>query len=910
MKLEILAANGKALCATLRTLRALTLALALSCFALGPVLPARGEVSDVVVVFKTHFDIGYTDFASNVVQRYRTSMIDQALAVVDQNRAMPPAQQFVWTIPGWPMARIAEDWSGQTEERQRRILEAFKSGRFATHALPFSTHTELLEMEDLVHGIGYASRLARAASLPLPRDAKMTDVPCHSWFMPTLLRHAGVDFLHLGCNAASRSPEVPPLFWWEGPDGSRLLTMYSASGYGTGLVPAKDWPHKTWLALIHTGDNHGPPRPDEVATLLAEAAQKLPNVRVRIGRLSDFADALLAEKPDLPVIRGDMPDTWIHGPMCDPDGARLARTLRPLISTSATLDTLMDAWGLDAPDVAPALAAAAENSLLYGEHTWGGAFSWVTQYSAKKRLAYGDEWKALRAQGKYDRLEASWEEHSAYIRKAESAVKPALESQLRTLAAGVKRDGPRIVVFNPLPWTRTGLVTLSMEGIDAEAVEPAEGGELSALDRRGAEGTFVARDIPPLGYRTYVPTEPGRPTTALKGDVQSGVLESPYFQAKIDPARGTVRSLIDKASGRELIDHSAPEGLGQFLYERFDSNQVQRFVTDYVKITADWATNELGKPNLPLSSEVPYQALSPANFQVAIRKGALSVTAQMDAAPQRMLPATTTRLILYRDLPFADVEITLHQKAADPWPEAGWLCFPLNVVEPRYHLGRLGSIIDPAKDIVPGANRHLLALNTGLCATDSSGTGVGLCPLDNPIVSLDEPGCWKFSRDDVPKRSRVYVNLFNNQWTTNFRLWNGGTWTARVRLWTVDRYAPANALITPSMEARFPLLAAAAGGGAGRLPLTQTGLRITGARAYAVLGANSDGPGSVLRLWEQSGVSGECVVQLPDGMRLARVQPVDLRGTPRGAPIPLRDGAFSAHLKAFAPAVFRLERQP
>ena len=42
------------------------------------------KVEEVIVVFKTHFDIGYTDMGSNVVQTYRTTMIDQALAVVDE----------------------------------------------------------------------------------------------------------------------------------------------------------------------------------------------------------------------------------------------------------------------------------------------------------------------------------------------------------------------------------------------------------------------------------------------------------------------------------------------------------------------------------------------------------------------------------------------------------------------------------------------------------------------------------------------------------------------------------------------------------------------------------------------------------------------------------------------------------
>jgi hypothetical protein len=37
---------------------------------------AGAAVQEVVVVFKTHFDIGYTDLARNVVAKYRTSMID------------------------------------------------------------------------------------------------------------------------------------------------------------------------------------------------------------------------------------------------------------------------------------------------------------------------------------------------------------------------------------------------------------------------------------------------------------------------------------------------------------------------------------------------------------------------------------------------------------------------------------------------------------------------------------------------------------------------------------------------------------------------------------------------------------------------------------------------------------------
>lgn len=78
------------------------LALALGCVVQGRAAGASPPpLREVIVVFKTHFDIGYTDLASNVVARYRTAMIDQALEVCDQNRSLPPERRFIWTLPGW-----------------------------------------------------------------------------------------------------------------------------------------------------------------------------------------------------------------------------------------------------------------------------------------------------------------------------------------------------------------------------------------------------------------------------------------------------------------------------------------------------------------------------------------------------------------------------------------------------------------------------------------------------------------------------------------------------------------------------------------------------------------------------------------------------------------------------------------
>ncbi|MGC8638801.1 MAG: hypothetical protein ACP5XB_02850 [Isosphaeraceae bacterium] len=874
--------------------------------AASPEAPATG-VREIILVFKTHFDIGYTDLARNIVRKYRTTMIDKALDVVDRSRKLPREQQFVWTIPGWPMSKILQDWPGQTAERRGRILQAFHEGRFVVHALPFTTHTELLEPEDLVRGLEYASRVSREAGLPLPRDAKMTDVPSHSWILPTLLKHAGVDFLHLGCNAASSSPDLPILFRWEGPDGSRLLTFYSSGGYGTSLIPPEGWPYRTWLALIHTGDNQGPPAPEDVSRLLAEAKQKLPGVRVRIGRLSDFADAIEKEHADIPVVRGDMPDTWIHGPLCDPAGAKLARSARPDCEVAESLITHLRIWGLSFPDPRGGLTEAREQGLLYGEHTWGGALAWATPYGKGLNWSYGDAWKAERGAGRFNRLEESWAEHTRYIETAAGIVQPMLDALMTALARSVRTAGPRIVVFNPLPWQRDGVVRLKFTGPAPAALRPADGGPAVPVSKEGDAIVFLAPVIPATGYRTFsfasaadVPSTPG-------ASLRDNVLENEWFRVTLNPARGGIRSLVDRRDGRELVDQRSAYALGQYLYERFDSDQVAAYVRAYVKTSAEWAAAELGKPKMSSAMQVPYRAASPRRFEIHLEHSAVAETVTFESKPGGGIPhGLIVKVRLFRQAPYLDLEVTVKNKPADDWPEAGWVCLPAKIDggAPRFRIGRLGAVVDPARDFVRGSNHNLGAVNTGVAMVDAGGRGLAFCPLDSPLVSLDSPGIFKYDPTFIPRRPLAFVNLFNNQWTTNFRLWNEGTWTSRVRIWPVRDGDLDQSLITPALEARYPLIAAAAQGEgqAGRLPVAERGLEATRAGVLpCAFGPNPDGPGTILRLWEYAGESGPCQIHLPAAFQVKSVQPVDLRGRANGLKMHMDAHAITINFRAFAP---------
>jgi hypothetical protein len=216
--------------------------------------------------------------------------------------------------------------------------------------------------------------------------------------------------------------------------------------------------------------------------------------------------------------------------------------------------------------------------------------------------------------------------------------------------------------------------------------------------------------------------------------------------------------------------------------------------------------------------------------------------------------------------------------------------------------------MNPASDIVPGANRHLYAVSTGVAVFDAQGCGGAACSPDTPLVSLGEPGCWKFSLDYVPQKPIVYFNLFNNQYSTNYRLWNSGRWTFRVRVWAFDHYHAEADLVTPSLESRYPLLAATTDGPSGKLPASQGGLALSrkGVQVTA-FGKNSDGAGTVLRVWELSGASGKLSVTLPKGTRFSKATPVDLRGEKREVPLTIEGDRFTFDLGAYAPASVVLE---
>ncbi|MBT8300493.1 MAG: hypothetical protein KJO63_04125, partial [Maribacter sp.] len=235
--------------------------------------------------------------------------------------------------------------------------------------------------------------------------------------------------------------------------------------------------------------------------------------------------------------------------------------------------------------------------------------------------------------------------------------------------------------------------------------------------------------------------------------------------------------------------------------------------------------------------------------------------------------------IIYENSPFVEIVWGINGKRPNALPEAGWLSFPFALKNPEYRLNRLGGIVDPQRELVEGTNQDFVFLNTSMAMFDKKGSGIGLNTPDAPGISIDNTGLFKFSKNRSFKSGKVFINLFNNQWGTNFTEWIEGSFSSRFYIWNYTKYDEQETFIVPSEETRVPLEGVYYDGPKGDAPIKQQGIALSKKGvAVTTYGKNRDGDGILLRLWEQSGKGGSCEVMLPNGSSFKRAFACNLRG--------------------------------
>lgn len=145
------------------------------------------------------------------------------------------------------------------KDRDGIVEKAIKDGILTWHALPFTTHTELMNKELFQYGLDISQKLDKKIGKKTIA-AKMTDVPGHTIGMVPLLYEKGIKFLHIGVNPATPLPPVPNLFKWKLKD-SQIIVMYQGD-YGE-MAEFDDFV----ICFAHTNDNCGPQSTDEIINI-------------------------------------------------------------------------------------------------------------------------------------------------------------------------------------------------------------------------------------------------------------------------------------------------------------------------------------------------------------------------------------------------------------------------------------------------------------------------------------------------------------------------------------------------------------------------------------------------------------------------------------------------------------------
>ena len=387
------------------------------------------------VIFKTHLDVGFTDYAGRVVANYFEHFIPAALDLADEMRRRGGSDRFLWTTGSWLIYEYLE--KAPPAQRERMDM-SIRLGDIVWHGLPFTTHSELNDVELFRSGLRLSADLDKRFGRKTIA-AKMTDVPGHTRGMVPLLAEAGIQFLHIGVNEASTPPDVPPVFRWRDPSGAEVMVMYH-KGYGDlMLVPGLD----EGIYFAHTGDNLGPQKPEDVEATFRALRKRFPGAEVRASTLDAFAGTLEQVRETLPVVSAEIGDSWIHGGGSDPiKVARLRELLR-----------LRTQWLTDGriPPDDPAYSAFSRSLQLVTEHTWGmDEKTHLQDYENYAAVAF----QRARSLPNFVKFESSWAEQRGYINSAVEALSGAANGQLlqeeaRAALAAIEPQRP-----DEQTWTR------------------------------------------------------------------------------------------------------------------------------------------------------------------------------------------------------------------------------------------------------------------------------------------------------------------------------------------------------------------------------------------------------------------------------------------------------------------------
>ena len=568
----------------------------------------QNTIKTVYIVPTSHYDFGFVDPPEAIRER-AARHIDEVIRIAESDPEFRWTIESVWQINEWlKRAKAPTSVLPSDNEKIARLVNLIKSGRIALSSAWGSMHTDFMGAEEL-NRLCYDYAVLKRLYDVETQMAMMDDVPGHPSSIPSVLARSDMRYLVVGANiflnmATSLAPGKVP-FYWESPDGSRVLTWVSQGQRGgypeamtdfyldpysldpyTGKTPYEMFNpksgKKTDLQIMEEGvaalqKRYGEAgyRYDAVIALYAhdfveptnvanlERAVKLWNSqhkspKLKIATPPEFFHYIEGKYgAQIPTFRGEWSGLWSEAKTMSPQISALARYAHDHTPAAETLWSAISATrGIPFP--AGNTATLYDLMLTYDEHSGAG----------------NTGWPQLNDRGK---LEEQNRQYVDYMQKAKTEADYLLDEGMRLLAQPSRDEPPRslssgniwpLLVYNALSWRRDDLVVIAPPAPGLKIVSVRKSGNNQTIqfdvDEQG-RAVFVAQNVPSIGYTMFqVETTRGEMVSTLRDVPASSHVENKRFRVRLRPD-GNVQSIIALDSGQEIVNDKGELPFNQLL---------------------------------------------------------------------------------------------------------------------------------------------------------------------------------------------------------------------------------------------------------------------------------------------------------------------------------------------------------
>jgi hypothetical protein len=803
----------------------------------------------IALIPHEHLDIGFTDYPAKVAELHAQS-IDQAMNLIKKT------PDFRWTLDGsWVADRYL---NGRSSEARQRFLDHVRDGSIVIPPEFANLHTGNTSWEGLARSLYGQRYLAREYKLPVADAAQIVDVPAYTWGYASVLHDAGIKYFVAASNSwrapvmlLGRWNEKSP-FYWEGPDGGRVLMWYSGAYLQAHTLFGSPWriesirdslpvflqaytraDYTANTVIIFGTQLENTPLAKEQSEIVSSFSHEYAWPRFEFSTVHSAMQKIEREwRGDFPVFRGDFGPYWEDGYGSDAAHTAIHRENQHRITTAEIMGSAVSSIDTRVlPDKAM-LDDAWRNELTYDEHTW-------TYVSAT-------------TQPEHHQSEDQIALKQSRVTRARDDISESIQREWAQLEALVRSKDNSVVVFNSLNWPRSGMVETDLPdgtalvdpatgvAVPVEILWKGKGISLPGFGPGSVRVRFLAAGVPAVGYKLYTIKPAAKEPSAEQ--IGGNFLENRFYRITLDPSSGSIASVFDKNLGRELVDAPSPYKFGQYLY---------------VTGGDDYPNNSLYRFGSGLKS--PELAVHPAQSGrlVSAKKTLIGIVATLSSSAPNT-PSIQTEILLPDSEKRILITYRLHKERVLT-RESAYVAFPFAVTDPEFTYGSQAAWVNPAKDELAGGSREWFLPTTWASVYNLQVTAA-VVPLDAPLVAFGDIVRGNWPAEFKPKSSAIFSWLMNNYWGTNFPAWQGGDFTFRYVI-TSDARFNAQTLTRFGLEALTPLERddVSASQDASLLPNREASLLEIANPGVTLLTWKraEDGDGTILRLQENLGESSD-----------------------------------------------------